>query len=237
MGAIADPGQLGDLELFQGLSPAELEQINQLLRACSVPAGSHFITADQPGEVVYVLLAGTVKIYVSRGDGREVILAFLGPGDTVGEMSLVDSAGRSANVVTTEASRLVWMDRASFQACLRTMTPLANNLVRLLAQRLRIANEQIQALCTLDVPGRVVRQILALADRYGRSEPGDLPGSPAKVRIPLRLTQSDLGEVVGASRERVNQAMVELKQNGYIRVDSDHRIQVLDRVALTRYCV
>ncbi len=139
--------------------------------------------------------------------------------------------------MTTEASRLVWMDRASFQACLRTMTPLANNLVRLLAQRLRIANEQIQALCTLDVPGRVVRQILALADRYGRSEPGDLPGSPAKVRIPLRLTQSDLGEVVGASRERVNQAMVELKQNGYIRVDSDHRIQVLDRVALTRYCV
>jgi CRP/FNR family cyclic AMP-dependent transcriptional regulator len=237
MGAIADPGQLGELELFQGLNAAELEQINQLLRACSVPAGSHFITADQPGEVVYVLLAGTVKIYVSRGDGREVILAFLGPGDTVGEMSLVDSAGRSANVVTTEASRLVWMDRASFQACLRTMTPLANNLVRLLAQRLRIANEQIQALCTLDVPGRVVRQILALADRYGRSEPGDLPGSPAKVRIPLRLTQSDLAEVVGASRERVNQAMVELKQNGYIRVDSDHRIQVLDRVALTRYCV
>jgi CRP/FNR family cyclic AMP-dependent transcriptional regulator len=237
MGAIADPGQLGDLELFQGLAAAELEQINQLLRACSVPAGAHFITADQPGEVVYVLLAGTVKIYVSRGDGREVILAFLGPGDTVGEMSLVDSAGRSANVVTTEPSRLVWMDRASFQACLRTMTPLANNLVRLLAQRLRIANEQIQALCTLDVPGRVARQILALADRYGRPEPGELPGSPPKVRIPLRLTQSDLGEVVGASRERVNQAIVELKQNGYIRVDSDHRIQVLDRQALTRYCV
>jgi CRP/FNR family cyclic AMP-dependent transcriptional regulator len=140
-------------------------------------------------------------------------------------------------VVTTEPSRLVWMDRASFQACLRTMTPLANNLVRLLAQRLRIANEQIQALCTLDVPGRVVRQILALADRYGQTEPGEPPGSPETVRIPLRLTQSDLGEVVGASRERVNQAIVELKQNGYIRVDSDHRIQILDRQALTRYCV
>lgn len=236
MGAVADPRQLAELELFQGLAAAELSEINQLLRPCSVPAGAHFITAEQPGEVVYVLLAGTVKIYVSRADGREVILAFLGPGDTVGEMSLVDSAGRSANVVASEPSRLVWMDRASFQTCLRSMMPLANNLVRLLSQRLRFANEQILALCTLDVPGRVARQILALADRYGRPEPGGSPGAPGAVRIPLRLTQSDLGEVVGASRERVNQAMVELKQNGFIRVDSDHRIQVLNRPALAKYC-
>ncbi len=99
-----------------------------------IPAGTHFITADQPGEVVYVILEGTVKIYVTREDGREVILAFLGRGDTVGEMSLIDSAGRSANVVTTERSRLLWMDRATFQTCLRTLTPLANNLVRLLVE-------------------------------------------------------------------------------------------------------
>jgi CRP/FNR family transcriptional regulator, cyclic AMP receptor protein len=237
MGAIADPSQLGDLELFQGLTAGQLEELNQLLRSSSVPAGSHFITAEQPGEVVYVLLSGTVKIYVSRADGREVILAFLGTGDTVGEMSLVDSAGRSANVVTTEPSRLVWMDRASFQTCLRTMTPLANNLVRLLSQRLRFANEQIQALCTLDVPGRVARQILALADRYGRPLPGAAAATDGRVKIPLRLTQSDLGEVVGASRERVNQAVVTFKQHGYIAVDSNHRIQVLDREALTRYCL
>jgi CRP/FNR family cyclic AMP-dependent transcriptional regulator len=237
MGAIADPSQLGVLELFQGLTAEQLAQLNQLLRSSSVPAGAHFITAEQPGEVVYVLLDGTVKIYVSRADGREVILAFLGPGDTVGEMSLIDSAGRSANVVTTEPTRLVWMDRASFQSCLRTMTPLANNLVRLLSQRLRFANEQIQALCTLDVPGRVARQILALADRYGRPLPGAAAGMDAKVKIPLRLTQSDLGEVVGASRERVNQAVVTFKQHGYIAVDSDHRFHVLDRAALTRYCV
>jgi CRP/FNR family cyclic AMP-dependent transcriptional regulator len=237
MGAIPDASRLVELELFQGLDAEQLARLNQYLHACSVPAGAHFITAEQPGEVVYVLLAGTVKIYVSRADGREVILAFLGPGDTVGEMSLVDSAGRSANVVATEASRLVWMDRASFQLCLRTMTPLANNLVRLLARRLRFANEQIQALCTLGVPGRVARQILALADRYGHPLPGALPGASGPIKIPLRLTQSDLGEVVGASRERVNQAIVELKQQGHIAVDSDHRIHVLDRQALTRYCV
>jgi CRP/FNR family cyclic AMP-dependent transcriptional regulator len=230
VGAVTDPRRLGDLELFQGLSASELVQINGLLRSQAVPAGAHFITAEQPGEVVYVLLAGTVKIYVTRADGREVILAFLGPGDTVGEMSLVDSAGRSANVVTTEPSRLLAMDRAAFQGCLRTITPLANNLVKLLAHRLRFANEQIQALCTLDVSGRVARQILALADRYGSRETG------GEVRIPIRLTQSDLAEIVGASRERVNQVIVELKTQGVIAVDPDHRIRVLRRDDLARSC-
>ncbi|HVT61132.1 MAG TPA: Crp/Fnr family transcriptional regulator [Thermoanaerobaculia bacterium] len=230
MAAVEDPSRLGELELFHGLAADELCRLNGLLHASAVPAGSHFITAQQPGEVVYVLLEGTVKIYVSHPDGREVILAFLGPGDTVGEMSLVDSAGRSANVVTTEPSRLVWMDRSTFQSCLRTLAPLANNLVRLLSHRLRFANEQIQALCTLDVPGRVARQILALAERYGK------PGAEGEVRIPLRLTQSDLGEIVGASRERVNQAIVEFKQRGYIAVDGNHRIRVLERKALASYC-
>ena len=230
MGAVQDPNRLGDLELFQGLTAEQLAELNGLLRSQAVQAGAHFITAEQPGEVVYVLLSGTVKIYVTRADGREVILAFLGPGDTVGEMSLVDSAGRSANVVTTEPSRLLWMDRATFQTCLRTLTPLANNLVRLLAHRLRFANEQIQALCTLDVPGRVARQILAMADRYGSLEAG------GEVRIPIRLTQSDLAEIVGASRERVNQVIVELKQRGAIAVDPDHRIRVLNRRDLARYC-
>jgi len=224
MRAVDDPAVLGELELFQGLAPRELEELNGLLRSSTVQAGTHFITAEQPGEVVYLLLEGTVKIYVTRPDGREVILAFLGRGDTVGEMSLVDSAGRSANVVATERARLLWMDRATFQTC------LATNLVRLLSHRLRFANEQIQALCTLDVQGRVARQILAMADRYGSPEAG------GEVRIPLRLTQSDLGEIVGASRERVNQVIVELKQRGLISVDPVHRIHVHNRRELARYC-
>jgi CRP/FNR family cyclic AMP-dependent transcriptional regulator len=230
MRAVDDPAVLGELELFQGLAPRQLEELNGLLRSSIVQAGTHFITAEQPGEVIYVLLEGTVKIYVTRPDGREVILAFLGRGDTVGEMSLVDSAGRSANVVATERARLLWMDRATFQACVRTLTPLATNLVRLLSHRLRFANEQIQALCTLDVQGRVARQILAMADRYGSREAG------GEVRIPLRLTQSDLGEIVGASRERVNQVIVELKQRGLISVDPVHRIHVHNREELARYC-
>ena len=128
------------------------------------------ITAEQPGEVVYVLLEGTVKILIEQMDGREVILAFLGAGDTVGEMSLVDSAGRSANVMTMEKCTFLWMDRATFQDCLKNVSEFTQNLVRLLAGRLRMANEQIQSLSSLDVAGRLARQILAFAERYGRAE-------------------------------------------------------------------
>lgn len=229
MTAVDDPNLLRQIHLFHGLGLIQLAQLNRLLHSAAFPAGSHFITAEQPGEVVYVILEGTVKIYITQPDGREVILAFLGPGDTVGEMSLVDSSGRSASVVTTEPSRLLWMDRATFQSCIQRMAPLASNLVRLLVNRLRFANEQIQALCTLDVPARVARQILALAERYGSCQGGE-------VLIPLRLTQSDLGELVGASRERVNQVMVEFKQRGLLSVDANYRIRVHDRAELARCC-
>ena len=225
-----EPNTLAEISLFRGLPQERLRRLAEVLRKKTVPAGTNMITAEQPGEVVYILLEGTVKILIEQVDGREVILAFLGAGDTVGEMSLVDSSGRCANVVTTEPTRLFWMDRVTFQACLQRMSPLSYNLVRLLSNRLRFANEQILALCTLDVPGRLARQILALADRYGNE------GQAGEVTIPLRLTQSDLGEIVGASRERVNQVMMEFKQRGFVSVDGNHRIQVHDRAGLAQLC-
>jgi CRP/FNR family cyclic AMP-dependent transcriptional regulator len=144
-------------------------------------------------------------------------------------MSLVDSAGRSANVMTMERCTLLWMDRATFQDLLRNVPEFAQNLVKLLAGRLRMANEQIQSLSSLDVAGRLARQILAFAERYGRPSDGG-------VQIPLRLTQSDLAELVGASRERVNQVMVEFRSKNLLAVDSTHRIQVQKPQELARFC-
>jgi CRP/FNR family cyclic AMP-dependent transcriptional regulator len=224
-----DPSALGEIPLFEGLPQDRLTRLSTTLRKKSVPAGTNMITAEQPGEVVYVVLEGTVKILIEQMDGREVILAFLGAGDTVGEMSLVDSAGRSANVMTMEKCMLLWMDRATFQELLRNVPEFAQNLVKLLAGRLRMANEQIQSLSSLDVAGRLARQILAFAERYGRAEEGG-------TRIPLRLTQSDLAELVGASRERVNQVMVEFRQKSYLSVDSSHRVLVEQPDDLARLC-
>lgn len=229
MTVVVEPSALAEIPLFRGLPADRLKKLSEVLRKKSVPSGTNMITADQPGEVVYVLLEGTVKILIEQVDGREVILAFLGPGDTVGEMSLVDSAGRSANVMTMEKCTFLWMDRATFQDLLRNVPEFAQNLVRLLSSRLRMANEQIQSLSSLDVAGRLARQLLAFSERYG--EPID-----GGVRVALRLTQTDLAELVGASRERVNQVMVDFRQKGYLTVDSSHHILVHRPQELARFC-
>jgi CRP/FNR family cyclic AMP-dependent transcriptional regulator len=227
---MSDLGLLGDIFLFHNLVPEQLTWLNDNLHRRTVPPGSNIAFVEQPGEVVYIILKGTVKIHVEQLDGTDVILAILGPGDTVGEMSLVDSAGRSANVVTLEECSLLWMERASFQECLQTMPAVTHNLVGILCDRLRLANEQIQALATLDIYGRVARQILAFAQQYGQ------PVANEDLLIPIRLTQSDLADMVGASRERVNQVMVAYKRRKYISVDHNHRITVHNQEALAQRC-
>lgn len=228
--ATHDLEALAELALFRGLAREDLATLEGLLRRSTFPAGTLLMTQEQPGEVVYVVLSGTVKIYLAHEDGTEVILAFLGAGQTVGEMSLIDSAGRSANVVTVDESTLLWMDRTAFQTCLKTVPALGHNLITLLCGRLRLANEQIQALSSLDVAGRVARQLLAFAEQYGQA------AEPGIVRIPLRLTQSDLASIVGTSRERVNHVMVRFKEFGYISVDQRSQISIHDRKALAARC-
>lgn len=193
-------------------------------------AGAEIITAEQPGEVAYVILGGSVKILVEQPDGSVVILAVLGAGEVVGEMSLADSLGRSATVVTLEESTLLWMDRASFWRCLREMPSMTYNLVDILSRRLRLANAHARSLASLDVHGRVAGQLLAFAREYGRPAPN------GEVRIPLRLTQNDLAGLVGASRVRVNQALGSYKRRNLLSIGSDHRITILDPAALARRC-
>jgi CRP/FNR family cyclic AMP-dependent transcriptional regulator len=149
----------------------------------------------------------------------------------VGEMSLVDSLGRSATAVTMEESTLYWIDRATFWELLRTLPALTYSLVRIMSRRLRLANAQIQALATLDVYGRVARQILAFAQEYGEPAPG------GALRIPIRLTQSDLAGLVGASRVRINQVLVAYKRRKWIAVDPHYHITVLNPRALAERCL
>lgn len=226
MPAVDDVKSLSQISLFEELHDEELTELNGLLHRKTFGAGSNIINVADRAEQVFILLEGTVKIYVDQLDGSEVILAFLGPGDAFGEMSMVGNGGRSANVVAMEECVCLSMDRSSFHRCLKSMPGLSYNLVRLMNRRLRLANEQIQALSTLDVRGRVARQLLAFAQQYGRK-------SDDGVLIPLRLTQTDLAALVGASRERVNQVIVDFKESGYIEVDSTHRISVRSLDALS----
>jgi CRP/FNR family cyclic AMP-dependent transcriptional regulator len=230
MGVVSNPDTLGDLLLFRGLSHDQLAHLNEMLHRKTFPSGADIMTADQPGDVAYIIVSGTVKIYVDQADGSSVILAILGPGEIVGEMSILENSGRSANVVTLEESTLFWLHRDAFDACLQTMPALTYNLVRILSRRLRITSMQIQSLATLDVFGRVARQILAFAQEYG------VPDPDGGTLIPLRLTQTDLAGLVGASRVRVNQVLVFYKERKYISVNRNYRITVLDSAALLQRC-
>jgi CRP/FNR family cyclic AMP-dependent transcriptional regulator len=108
--------------------------------------------------------------------------------------------------------------------------PVAHNLVRILASRVRLDNELIQALATLDVYGRVARQLLAFADKYGESGEGE------SVLIPISLTQGDIADLVGASRKRVNQVMVFFREQEFIALNAAGRMVVLNRAGLAKYC-
>ena len=229
MAGVPDASDLGKLELFRGLSATELARVNDLLGRTKFPSGAMILTADQPGEVVYVIVEGTLKVSTLQSSGRELTLALLGPGEVVGELAVADRAGRSADVTALEPALLVWLDRGTFVQLRREIPAITENLLRLLARRLRLANAQIQALATLDVHGRVARQLLALGSVLGENLPD------GSTRIPLRITQSDLAALVGATRVRVNEVLVGFTRRRLIAVDRQHRITIRNHAELEAY--
>lgn len=230
MPAVADPALLGALDLFRGLSPAELARVNGMLGRTAFQAGANIFTASQPGEIAYVVLAGTLKVSVVQANGHELILALLGKGEIVGELAVADRGVRSADVVAIEPSTLLWIDRNALTQIRRELPQVTENLLALMARRLRLANAQLQAVATLDVHGRVARQLLALADAYGA------PAANGGVQIPIRLTQGDLAALVGATRVRVNEVLVGFKRRKHVSVDGRYRVTIHDREALAAYC-
>jgi CRP/FNR family transcriptional regulator, cyclic AMP receptor protein len=219
---------LSDITLFEGLTITQLDWISKHAHRRIFNAGMNVMTVEQPGEAVYVILHGTVKIHIEQG-GRDVIISVLGSGDLLGEMSLIDSVGRSASAITLENSLMLWMDKTTFNYILDNFPPVARNLVKILSARVRLSDQVIQSLATLDVNGRVARQILAFAERYGH-ETAD------GTQVPIVLTQSDLADLVGASRKRVNQTMVFFKEQGLVSTDANGRFVVHNREGLMRFC-
>jgi CRP/FNR family transcriptional regulator, cyclic AMP receptor protein len=219
---------LSGIALFRGVPTRELERLAPLLHERRFPSGASVLTAEQPGEAIYIILEGSVKIHLFTPGGAEVILAVLGPGEVVGEMSLADSLGRSANVSTLEESALLWMDRRTFRSGVESSAVLARNLADVLSRRVRLTNAHLLSMATLDVPGRVAAQLLALGREYGEEIP------EGGVRIPIRLTQADLAALAGASRVRVNQALGFFRKRGLVSMDKEGLLTIHDEDALVR---
>jgi len=219
---------LSDIKLFEGLTTTQLDWISKHAHRRVFTAGTNVMTIEQPGEAVFIILHGTVKIHIEQG-GRDVILSVLGSGDLLGEMSLIDSVGRSASAITLENSLMLWMDKTTFNYLLDNFPPVARNLVKILSARVRLSDQVIQSLATLDVNGRVARQLLAFAERYGR----DVTDG---VQVRIVLTQGDLADLVGASRKRVNQTMVFFKEQGLVSTDMDGRFIIHNKEGLAQFC-
>ena len=230
MGNANQPAFIDQIRLFSGTNPQQSAWISNRLHPHTFPENADLMIAGTPGEAVYFILSGTVKIYVPQLDGREVTVNLMGPGDTVGELSVIDNSGRSASVITLEDTRVVWMSRADFMEAIRTIPAVTENLLRILSTRLRSTTDNIQAYASLDIPGRIARQILVIASRYGQE-------TPEGTYIPLRLTQNDIAELVGASRKRVNQIVVMFKREGVISVDASWHITVLRKEILEKMAI
>jgi CRP-like cAMP-binding protein len=221
---------LGSIPLFRELVPEQIARIGTRLHRMVAPAGATIISAHQPGDAIYIVLDGALKVSVDDADGGSAILSILGAREVVGEMSVIWGTDCSATITTLERSTLLWMHRADFQECLQTMPALALNLSMMLARRLQQASAQILSLATQDVYGRVARTLLDCAKAHGR------PVDDRAVAIALRLTQNDLASMVGASRERVNLVLAFYRSKGYLSAGPRHAITIHDTAALARYC-
>jgi CRP/FNR family cyclic AMP-dependent transcriptional regulator len=192
--------------LFSDLSETELARFAEVTREREYPKNSVILFEDDPGDALYIVSAGQVKVVLIGEDGREVILSVLGDGDFFGEMALIDDEPRSAHVIAMRDSQLLVLRRDDFQAQLVVQPKIGLKLLRVLVQRLRRADEKIGGLVLLDVNGRVARLLLDLADEGGGP------------KITRRLTHHTIAQMIGSSRETVSRAMRELVDRGLIDI-------------------
>jgi CRP/FNR family transcriptional regulator, cyclic AMP receptor protein len=225
--AVQDPTTLRQVPLFADMVTPELAVLNRLMRQHVLPAGARILMTDQLEDTAYVVRTGVVKVVVEQADGTELILAILGPGDVIGALTIGESPDGAHSILSLDQTNLFWIDRKEFEKCVRTMPALSANLSTVLARRVQLANDRIEALAGIDVRSRLVRHLLLLAREYG--EPAD-----EAVRIPLRLTQGDLAHLVGASRARVNQAVTELRRRGALGSSGNHCLLISDMATLER---
>ena len=230
MTAAIVPSDLGALTLFAGLSETELSRLHQMMRSETVAADVLVVSQQEPTSEACVVLSGMLKVFVERPDGNDVVLAMLGPGEVIGELNLIDHLGRSANVISMEPSLLLWLDENVLRDCFGTMPKLAENLLAILARRLRLANAQIQALAVLANQGRIAHQLLAFADAYGTAD------GFGGVVIHPKLTNEDLSGMVGTDPDQVDRVLKVFQRNVYLSIDDERRVTILDRDALTRLC-
>jgi CRP-like cAMP-binding protein len=198
---------------FSQLSQDEIDLLSRALVRCSYSAGQPIFHIGDPGKVLYLISSGKVKILYPTLKGQEVVLAILGAHDFFGELALFDGSSRSATASALEKTVAYTLDRELFLDCLRRNPELALQLLSDLARRFRQVNDQISALASLDISGRLARRLLQLAAEHGEPSESGMRGA---LRIPLSLTQTELADMTGATRVSINKALRHFREEGWI---------------------
>ena len=191
-----------------------------------LPRGQAVFHEGDPGDRLYVIGSGKVKLGRRSNDGRENLLSILGPTEMFGELSLFDPGPRTATATAVADATLYELSHAELIRWLEQYPAVAKHLLEALARRLRRTNEALADLVFSDVPGRVAKALLDLSTRFGEQVDDGL-------RVAHDLTQEELAQLVGASRETVNKALADFAARGWVRREG-RAIVLLDLDRLER---
>ncbi|GAA4118674.1 Crp/Fnr family transcriptional regulator [Knoellia locipacati] len=199
--------------LFAALDDEAADSLITSMTAQHMERGDVLFHEGDPGDRLYVIGEGKIKLGRSSADGRENLLAILGPGEMFGELSLFDPGPRTATATAVAETQIVGLTHDQLKAFLGERPGVATTLLAALARRLRRTNESLADLVFTDVPGRVAKALIDLSDRFGRPVEGG-------VMVSHDLTQEELAQLVGASRETVNKALADFATRGWLKLEA-----------------
>jgi len=196
---------LTSVELFGEMLEEEIDDLTALAQIKKLGKDVTIFHAGDPADAVFVVASGRVKVVITSSDGKEFILTVLGAGQVFGEMALLESAPRSASVVTLSTVEVLIINRSDFQRLLDSNPRISQRLMAILSRRLRRANAKMESLAYMDVAGRLARYLLDLARDHGQR----LGNGWVVVRRP---THSDIAHSIGTSRETVSRLINEFEE-------------------------
>jgi len=206
---------------FRDLEPEALDQLCRYAKHTVLKRGSTLFAKDDPGNSLYAVISGTVKISVSSPDGRNAILNLVGPGELFGEMSVLDGYPRSADATANTNCEIFVIDRRDFLPFVRSQPTLAMKFIELLCARLRWTSDQVEQVILQDLPGRLASALLGLIEKR--------KPEPESHIIPI--TQQEISEMVGMTRESINKQLRAWAARNWVRLEHG-AIVVLDPAAL-----
>jgi len=214
---------LKQVSIFNGLNDEEVHDLISAAKRRTFRSGEVIFHRDDPGQMLYIIKEGKVKICLISPDGQEISLVVFGKGEYFGEFALLDGLPRSADAIALEKVECYTLQRSDFHNAIMKKPRIAIQIMEVLCERLRKTDQQVEDLIVLDVYARVAKKLLELAETHGSKQ------EDSSILINVRLTQQELAAMVGASRESVNKVLGYFTDKQYITTDK-HKI-TLHRVA------